>query len=127
MVELDRVLDFINLGQELVEGSTEFWMELLDTIQRIFINIVKYAFPTQCGVVKININYRKEQQAIEISFIDEGIPYNPLEGIGFVTASNKEKMQDDDFGIFLSEKFTEETSYVYLNKKNITTIKKYLE
>jgi sigma-B regulation protein RsbU (phosphoserine phosphatase) len=120
--ELDKVMEFVKLGQELAEGSIEYWMELLDTVQKIFTNIVKYAFPTCYGIVKINLNYNKEQQAIEVSFFDEGNPYNPLEGQGFASYFGELSRIEDDFGISLMEK----TSYVYLNKKNITTVKKYL-
>jgi hypothetical protein len=52
--ELDKVLEFVILGQEIAKGSIENWMELLDTVQKIFFNIVKYAFPTCDGIVKIN-------------------------------------------------------------------------
>jgi D-mannonate dehydratase len=128
--ELDKVLEFVSLGQEVAEGSIEYWMELLDTVQKIFINIVKYAFPTCDGIVKINLNYIKEQQAIEVSFFDEGIPYNPLEELGFAADLGGVSRIEDGFGISLLEKASEKTSekisYVYLYKKNITTIKKYL-
>ncbi len=125
--ELDRVLDFISLGHEVVNCSIEFWMELFDTVQKVFINIVKYAYPTREGVVKITLNYIKELQAIEVSFIDEGIPYNPLEGLTQTSAINKDNLLEGTLGITVQEKSSEEMSYVYLNQKNITTIKKYLE
>jgi anti-sigma regulatory factor (Ser/Thr protein kinase) len=124
--ELDKVLEFVNLGQEVAVGTREYWMELLDTVQKIFINIVKYAFPTCDGIVKISLNYIEEQKAIEVSFFDEGIPYNPLEGQGFASDFEGVNRIEDGFGISLLEKTSEKTSYVYLNKKNITIVKKYL-
>ena len=124
--ELDRVLDFISLGHGITECSIEFWIELLDTVQTIFINIVKYAYPTREGIVKISLNYIAEQQAIEISFFDDGLPYNPLNGLYLFTANKRESMLEGSLGLHLLEKSTEESNYVYLNKKNVTTIKKYV-
>lgn len=124
--ELDKVLEFIYLGQGLVEGSVEYWMELLDTVQKIFINIVDYAFPNCDGIVKISLNYVEEQKTIEVYFFDEGIPYNPIEEKGFETDFGGVSRIEDGSGISLLEKTSEKTSYVYLNKKNITTVKKYL-
>jgi anti-sigma regulatory factor (Ser/Thr protein kinase) len=101
-------------------------MELLDTAQKVFISIVKYAYPTQDGIVKISLNYMREQQVIEVSFINEGIPYNPLEALNNSTRLTRENRLESKIGISIIEKVTEETSYLYLNKKNITAIRKYI-
>ena len=100
---------------------------IIDTVQKIFINIVRYAFPNQEGIVKINLNYIGEQHAIEISFFDEGIPYNPLGSLGQLSEFKSENVMDGKLGVFILEKATEKTDYVYINNKNITTIKKYLD
>ncbi len=125
--ELDKVLEFVNLGQELAKGSIEFWMKLLDTVQKIFINIVTNAYHTIDGIVKISFNYIEEQQVIEILFIHEGIPYNPLEGMGLISDDIDEYKAKGSFGVLLLEKSTEKISYRYQNKKNVTTVRKYLE
>lgn len=125
--ELDKVLDFTNIGHGIVDCSIEFWMELLDTVQKIFINIVKHAHPTQKGIVKISLSYIRDQNAIEITFIDEGIPYNPLEGLDQSSDTKRADILEGGIRLYLMEKTTEETSYVYVNKKNVTTIMKYLE
>lgn len=124
--ELDKVLEFVNLGQDLTEGSTKFWMELLDTVQKIFINIVRYAYHTCNGIVKVGLNYVEEQQAIEVSFIHEGIPYNPLEEQDLVSDIRVESKYGAGFGRSLLEKSLQTTSYVYEDNKNRTIVKKYL-
>ncbi len=125
--ELDKVLEFVNLAQEIAKGSIKFWMELLDTVQKIFLNIVAYAYHNYDGIVKVSINYIEEQHAIEVSFINEGIPYNPLVEVGLASDYRGEYRIEEGFDVSVLEKSTEKTSYIYLNKKNVTTIKKYLE
>ena len=124
--ELDKVLEFVTLGQEVAKGPTQFWIELLDTVQKIYINIVKYAYHTCNGIVKISLNYNEEQQAIEVLFLHEGIPYNPLEELSLPSEIREDYEFRAGFGMSMLEKSSQTTSYIYKDNKNRTTVKKYL-
>ncbi|MBP1754701.1 MAG: hypothetical protein H6Q59_1099 [Firmicutes bacterium] len=124
--ELNRVLDFINMGLEVFECSVKIWKEISETVESIFLSVATYAYPYGEGIVKISLNYIENQQAIEILFYDEGIPYNPLENICIPIYSHSGYQPESSGGVSLLTNCSEKTCYVYLNEKNITTVKKYL-
>lgn len=124
--ELDRLLDFIKMGLEVYQCSIAIWLHLSEVVDDIYINIIRYAFPLEEGLIKVSMNYISEQNAVEISFFDEGIPYNPLES-RLTTASNSynNRLLREQTAVVMKE-YIDEASYVYLNSKNVTTIKKYM-
>ncbi|MDF2487246.1 MAG: ATP-binding protein [Herbinix sp.] len=124
--ELDRVLDFVNIGLEVYACTMEVWQEIQWTVQTVFLSIIQYAYPINEGIVKISLNYIEVQQAIEISFFDQGVPYNPLESLNPSLRYNTENYLEGGVGISVLENSTDKSNYIYLNRKNVTTIKKYL-
>jgi serine/threonine-protein kinase RsbW len=124
--ELDRVLEFINMGLEVYDCSPDVWLELTELVKDIFLNITEYAYPSGEGVIKISFHFIEPQQAIELSFFDDGIPYNPLEGLPASQQEYRINRLEGRVGIPVSEQSVDETNYVYLNKKNVSTIKKYI-
>lgn len=123
--ELNKVLDFINMGLEVFECSVKIWQEILESVESIFLSIATYAYPHGEGIVKISLNYIEIQQAVEILFYDEGIPYNPLDNIS-ISIYNHSEHRSEGGGVSLVTERADKTCYVYLNEKNITTVKKYL-
>lgn len=124
--ELDRVLDFINMGLEVYTCTVEVCQEILWTVKELFLSIIQYAYPINEGVVKVSLNYIEVQQAIEISFFDQGVPYNPLEGMNNSLRCITDNCLEGGVGISVLEKRTDKSCYIYLNRINVTTIKKYL-
>ncbi len=124
--ELDKVVDFINMGLEVFECSLKIWQEILELVESIFLSVASYAYPHDEGIVRISMNYIEHQQAVEILFYDEGIPYNPLDNIKKPVSSHSECKLEGGNGVSLLTSCEEKTCYVYLNEKNITTVKKYI-
>jgi anti-sigma regulatory factor (Ser/Thr protein kinase) len=127
MEELDRLMDFIKMGLEVYQCSVTVWRQLTEAVDELYISIVKYAFPVKEGLIKVSMNYIEEQKAVEISFFDNGVPFNPLENrFGSLINTYENRLFGRRTAVVM-ESCIDEASYVYLNCKNITTIKKYME
>ena len=65
-------------------------------------------------------------ERLELTFIDKGIPYNPLENKDPDVTLDIEKRKIGGLGIFLVKEMMDEVSYEYADGQNILKIKKNL-
>ena len=63
-----------------------------------------------------------ENGKLNISFADNGIPYNPLEATEPDTTLSAEEREIGGLGIFMVKKMTEIMEYEYKDDKNILTL-----
>ena len=85
-----------------------------------------YAYTPDVGNVTIKCEIQEEPQQITITFIDGGLPYNPLEKPDpDITIPIRER-QIGGYGIFLVKKNMDGVFYQYQDGKNMLTIKKNL-
>ena len=63
-------------------------------------------------------------ERLELTFIDKGIPYNPLENKDPDVTLDIEKRKIGGLGIFLVKEMMDEVSYEYADGKNILKLKK---
>lgn len=135
--EIERLLDFIKMGLEVYQCSNEIWLQLSEVIDDIYINIIRYAFPLEEGLVKVSMNYIYKQKVVEILFTHEGIPFNPLENrldtrnniyenrLATLNNTSENRLLHEQATALIKDNI-DEASYVYLNNKNITTLKRYI-
>ena len=90
--------------------------------EEIFVNIAHYAYPDGEGKAKIVVDACPE--FAEITFIDSGIPYDPLAKADPDITLSAEERQIGGLGIFLVKKTMDSVGYEYKDGKNIVTIKK---
>lgn len=101
--------------------SLEFTLQLV--VEEIVVNIVSYAYPVgKDGEVTIDVN--KTPTAIEISFSDRGVPFNPLEKEDPDTTLSAEERPIGGLGIFLVKQMMDSVSYRYEDGRNILTTTK---
>ena len=110
---VDKVTEFVNEVLEEKECPLKVQMQLDVAIDEIFGNIAYYAYGKGSGNATIQIEMEDNPPKITLTFIDQGIPYNPLES------------KDPDI-IFLVKKTMDELSYEYVDGQNILTMKKEL-
>ena len=125
--ELKRIMNFIEMGLEVYGCYGLAWLEITEMVEDIYSNIMRNAFPLEEGLIRVSINYIEIQRAVEVSFFDNGVPYNPLGGKLFGQQISGRRRQWESTAVAIMERAVDETSYVNLNRRNITTIKKYLE
>ena len=83
----------------------------------IFTNIVSYSKATLATV-----SYSIEGGKLQISFTDNGIPYNPLETAEPDITLSADERAIGGLGIFMVKKMTESMEYEYKDNTNILTL-----
>ena len=123
---VDKVTEFVNEVLEEKECPLKVQMQLDVAIDEIFGNIAYYAYGKGRGNATIQIEMEDNPPKITLTFIDQGIPYNPLESKDLDITLDIEDREIGGLGIFLVKKTMDELSYEYVDGQNILTMKKEL-
>ena len=123
---VDKVTEFVNEVLEEKDCPLKVQMQLDVAIDEIFGNIAYYAYGKGSGNATIQIEMEDNPPKITLTFIDQGIPYNPLENKDPDITLDIEDREIGGLGIFLVEKTMDELSYEYVDGQNILTMKKEL-
>ena len=121
-----QVTEFINARLETVGCETRTQRLIDVAIDELFSNIARYAYAPQTGMATIRIDVNQELRTVEISFLDVGIPYNPLTHEDPVSGLTCKERKEGGFGIYIVKKSMDDIRYEYADGYNVTTIvKKY--
>ena len=96
-------------------------------VEELFVNIASYAYDQGEGVAVVQVKVLQDPLSVEITFIDNGIPFNPLEQAEPDTHQSAEDRPAGGLGIFLVKKTMTMVEYEYKNGQNILRIKKSLK
>lgn len=121
---LDKVNEFVHA---IISDSTftkKSIMQLDLIVEEIFVNIANYAYAPKTGLVKILSDI--DGDCISLTFIDSGVPYNPLEKSDPNINLSVEERDIGGLGIFLTKKLVDDISYQYINEQNVLKFKKIL-
>jgi len=123
---LPGILEFIDAQLETVGASpkTQFQIDL--AVEELYVNIVHYAYAPDAGNVTIQFDFSGEPPLVEIQFIDEGNPYNPLANPEPDITLTAEDRNIGGLGVMMVKKTMDALAYRFENNKNILTIKKFL-
>ena len=124
---LEKIISFVDEILETVECPVKVQMKIDIAVDEIFSNIAHYAYCPQTGMVTVQVEVLKEPWTVCITFIDQGIPYNPLSMPEPDTSSSVEERQLGGLGIYMVRKSMDAVSYEYRERENILTIKKGFE
>ena len=123
---LPSVIEFVEAFLERVSCPMKCLMQISVAVDEIFTNISSYAYHSGVGKAKIHLDLLPDPRAVQLTFIDCGVPYNPLaKEDPDVTLSASER-QIGGLGIFMAKNLMDDIEYEYLDKKNILRMKKYL-
>jgi anti-sigma regulatory factor (Ser/Thr protein kinase) len=67
-----------------------------------------------------------EPPTVTITFIDSGVPYDPLQKADPDTTISIEDRRNGGFGIYMVKKSMDDVTYAYRDGQNVLTIKKNL-
>ncbi len=93
-------------------------------IDELFGNIANYAYNPDIGTVTVRVEVTENPLAVVITFIDNGIPYDPLAKDDPDITLSVEERQIGGLGIYMVKKSMDDVSYEYKDGKNILRIKK---
>lgn len=121
---IGRVTDFVNEQLEAVDCPIRAQMQVDIAIDELFGNIANYAYHPEVGPATVRVEVT-EEPAVIITFIDHGVPYNPLIKSDPDTTLSAEEREIGGLGIFMVKKSMDEITYKYQDGQNILTIKKH--
>ena len=118
---IDVVTNFVNDILEENCCPMKIQMQIDVVIDEIFGNISYYA-----DGGKASVQAGIEKGMIVLVFIDQGIPYNPLENKDPDITLNLEEREIGGLGIYMVKKIMDEVSYEYMDGQNILRMRKSL-
>lgn len=123
---LQEVLDFVNAHLEAIDCPPKAQMQMEIAVEEIFVNIAHYAYAPDKGMAKVRVEVSGEPVAVTITFIDRGVPYDPLKKEDPDVTLSAEDREIGGLGIFMTKKIMDDISYEYKDGQNILTLKKTL-
>lgn len=115
---------FVDEQLESFECSMKAQMQLDVAVDELFANIANYAYPGGVGNATIQIEFEPSERMVSITFIDSGIPYDPLKKPDPDVTLSAEERSIGGLGIFLVKKTMDDMTYRFENNQNIVTIRK---
>lgn len=121
---IETVIDFVNGQLEEIKCPLKAQMQIDIAIDELFSNIAHYAYNPETGPATVRVEVTEEPIAVVITFIDRGVPYDPLKKEDPDITLSAEERAIGGLGIFMVKKTMDEISYEYKDGKNILRIKK---
>ena len=123
---ISAVTGFVDEQLEALDCPMKAQMQIDIAIDELFSNIAYYAYNPDIGPATVRVEVQQEPLAVVISFIDNGVPYDPLAREDPDTTLSAEERDIGGLGIYMVKKSMDDVSYEYKNGQNILTIKKRL-
>ena len=118
---LDEVLSFVNENLTAC-GCPERVQRKIDlAVEEVYVNIAHYAYGTETGEATIVIEQRDGANEVEISFADEGTPFDPLKKEDPDISLPASERPIGGLGIFMVKKIADDVSYEYRDGRNLLT------
>ena len=121
---IETVTDFVNEQLEALDCPMKAQMQIDIAIDELFGNIAHYAYNPEIGQATVRVEVVEDPLSVVITFIDNGVPYDPLAKADPDTTLSAEERDIGGLGIYMVKKSMDEISYKYQDGKNILTIKK---
>ena len=123
---IESVTDFVNEQLEALDCPMKAQMQIDIAIDEIFSNIAHYAYNPEIGQATVRVEVLEDPLAVTITFIDNGVPYDPLAKADPDTTLSAEERDIGGLGIYMVKKSMDDIIYEYKDGQNILKIKKYL-
>ena len=123
---IETVTDFVNEQLEALDCPIRAQMQIAIAIDELFGNIAHYAYNPEIGKATVRVEVIEDPLAVTITFIDNGVPYNPLEKEDPDTSLSAEEREIGGLGIYVVKKSMDDITYEYKDGQNILAIKKNL-
>ena len=123
---LPKVLAFVDEQLEAAGCPRKIKIQIDIAVEEIFVNIAHYAYNPEIGTATVRIEVMNEPSMVDITFIDGGVPYDPLAREDPDVTLSAEERRIGGLGIFMVKKSMDDIEYKYLDGHNILTLKKAL-
>ena len=121
---LDEVLGFVDGQLEELECPMKAQMQIDVAVEEIFVNIASYAYAPGVGNAVVRFESSQDPASVTITFIDSGIPYDPVQKDDPDVTLSAEERGIGGLGIYMAKKAMDDMKYVYRDGQNILSISK---
>jgi anti-sigma regulatory factor (Ser/Thr protein kinase) len=116
--QLDAVLEFISQELDKENCPKDIKFQIMVSVEEIFINIAHYAYHPLIGSATIQCQMDREPRMIEITFLDSGKPYDPLNTEDPDTSLSAQEREMGGLGIFMVKNYMDQLKYCYEDGMN---------
>ena len=124
---IEVVTDFVNEQLEALDCPMKAQMQIDIAIDELFGNIAHYAYNPDVGEATVRVEVTEDPLAVIITFIDKGVPYDPLAKDDPDVTLGVEERAIGGLGIYMVKKSMDDITYEYKDGQNILAIKKSLK
>lgn len=117
------VTEFVNAQLEQSGCPPKIQMQIDIAIDELFGNIAHYAYDPDVGPATVRVEV-DEEPCVIITFIDNGVPYDPLGKEDPDITLSAEEREIGGLGVYMVKKSMDDISYEYRDGQNILRIKK---
>lgn len=121
---IEKVTAFVDEQLEALDCPMKAQMQIDIAIDELFGNIAHYAYNPKVGPATVRVEVVENPLAVVITFIDQGVPYDPLAKDDPNVTLSAEERDVGGLGIYMVKKSMDEISYEYRDGQNILKIKK---
>ena len=121
---IEKVTDFVNEELEKLDCSPKAQIQIDVAIDELFGNIAHYAYNPNVGTATIRMEVVQDPMAVVLTFIDHGIPYDPLAKEDPDIKLSAEERKIGGLGIYMVKKSMDQVTYDYCNQKNVLRLEK---
>jgi len=121
---IEAVTDFVNQQLEELACPMKAQMQINIAIDELFSNIAHYSYNPEIGQATVRVEVMENPLAVSITFIDNGVPFDPLSKEDPDLTLSAEERQIGGLGIYMVKESMDEIIYEYKDGQNILSIKK---
>ena len=121
---IEKVTAIVDGQLEQIDCPPKAQMQIDIAIDELFGNIAQYAYNPDTGPATVRVEVTQSPISVVITFIDHGIPYDPLKTAEPDITLSAEERTIGGLGIFMVKKTIDEITYEYKNGQNILRIRK---
>ena len=121
---LDEVLAFVDGILEANDCPIKIQMQMDIAVEEIFVNIAHYAYAPNSGKATISATFDTRNRVVSFSFIDSGVPFDPLQKKDPDISQKLEDRKIGGLGIYMVKQSMDNVRYEYRDGLNILTIEK---
>ncbi len=121
--QIPVVTDFVQSNLERSDCSPVKISKVCIVLDEILNNISSYAYGKETGEVTVRLSIEDFPKSCSISFVDNGIQFNPLEKASPDTSLSLEEREIGGLGIHIVKKLMDSVAYEYKDGQNILTVK----
>ena len=119
---LADVLSFVDRELERLDCPPKAQIQLDIAVEEVFVNIASYAYAPGEGSATVRVETEMKPRKASITFLDSGMPYNPLTKPDPDITLPPEKRQVGGLGIFMVKKSAQDVHYERNVNKNVLTM-----